>query len=54
MKLIKLSLLAALAAASFAAPLAQAQEATIRKNLGERIPQLQKIDEVSRTPINGI
>ncbi|MCY7317299.1 MAG: DsbC family protein [Ramlibacter sp.] len=54
MKLIKISLLAALAAASFAAPLAQAQEATIRKNLGERIPQLQKIDEVSRTPLNGI
>ena len=54
MKLIKLSLLAALAAASLAAPLAQAQEATIRKNLGERIQQLQKIDEISRTPINGI
>ena len=36
------------------APLAQAQEATIRKNLGERIPQLQKIDEVTRTPINGL
>ena len=54
MKLIKISLLAALAIASLAAPLAQAQEATIRKNLGERIPQLAKIDEVSRTPINGI
>ena len=33
---------------------ASAQEATIRKNLAERIPQLQSIDEVSRTPINGL
>ena len=54
MKLMKISLLAALAFGILAAPLAQAQEATIRKNLGERIPQLAKIDEVSRTPINGI
>jgi thiol:disulfide interchange protein DsbC len=54
MNLIKTTLAAVLAAAALAAPLAQAQEATIRKNLGERIPQLQKIDEVSRTPINGI
>ncbi len=28
-----------------------AQEATIRKNLAERIPQLAKIDEVSKSPI---
>jgi thiol:disulfide interchange protein DsbC len=54
MNLIKTTLAAVLAATALAAPLAQAQEATIRKNLGERIPQLQKIDEVSRTPINGI
>lgn len=54
MNLIKTTLAAVLAAAALAAPLAQAQEATIRKNLGERIPQLQKIDEVSRSPINGI
>ena len=33
---------------------AQAQEATIRKNLGERIPQLAKIDEITRTPMNGL
>lgn len=33
---------------------AQAQEATIRKNLTERIPQLQKIDEISKTPVNGL
>jgi len=31
-----------------------AQEAVIRKNLAERIPQLQKIDEISKTPIAGI
>src|SRR3954462_7027458 len=33
---------------------ALAQEATIRKNLGERLPQLGKIDEVSKTPIPGL
>jgi thiol:disulfide interchange protein DsbC len=33
---------------------AAAQEATIRKNLGERIPQLQKIDEVSKSPMPGL
>ena len=32
----------------------RAQEATIRKNLGERIPQLQKIDEVTKTPMPGL
>ncbi len=31
-----------------------AQEATIRKNLAERIPQLAKIDEVSKSPIAGL
>ena len=31
-----------------------AQEAAIRKNLAERIPQLQKIDEVSKSPIAGL
>ncbi len=31
-----------------------AQEATIRKNLAERIPQLPKIDEISKTPIDGL
>ena len=31
-----------------------AQEAVIRKNLAERIPQLQKIDEVSKSPIAGL
>ena len=33
---------------------ASAQEATIRKNLGERIPQLKSIDEVSRSPLPGL
>ncbi len=31
-----------------------AQEAAIRKALGERLPQLPKIDEVSRTPMAGL
>jgi len=33
---------------------ALAQEAVIRKNLAERIPQLQKLDEVSKTPMPGL
>ncbi len=33
---------------------AGAQEATIRKNLGERLPQLKNIDEVSRSPLPGL
>jgi len=31
-----------------------AQDAVIRKNLAERIPQLPKIDEINKTPIPGI
>ena len=31
-----------------------AQEATIRKNLAERLPTLPKIDEVSKTSMNGL
>jgi len=31
-----------------------AQEAAIRKNLGERVPQIGKIDEVNKTPIAGV
>lgn len=31
-----------------------AQEAAIRKNLAERLPQLPKIDEISKTPIPGL
>ena len=33
---------------------ATAQEATIRKNIAERLPQLKKIDEVRATPIAGL
>ena len=32
----------------------QAQEAAIRKNIGERLPNFPKIDEVSKTPMNGL
>jgi thiol:disulfide interchange protein DsbC len=31
-----------------------AQEATIRKNLAERIPQFQSIDEISKSPMAGL
>jgi thiol:disulfide interchange protein DsbC len=47
--LAALTLLALTAAGS-----AHAQEAAIRKNLAERIPQLAKIDEISRTPMAGL
>ncbi|WP_298927778.1 DsbC family protein [uncultured Ramlibacter sp.] len=51
----KRGLLAALFATGLlAAFAAHAQEATIRKNLGERIPQLGKIDEISKTPMPGL
>ena len=33
---------------------ATAQEATIRKNLAERVPQLQKIDEINKTPLSNL
>ena len=51
MKLFKSILMAATLAATLSAT---AQEATIRKNLGERIPQLQKIDEVTKSPMAGL
>ena len=44
--------LAAIMAAGLAP--AMAQEATIRKNLAERLPAFSKIDEVSKTPVNGL
>ncbi|MDM0043099.1 DsbC family protein [Variovorax dokdonensis] len=48
-------LAAALAcAAACIAVSAVAGEAEIRKNLGERFPQFQKIDEVRKTPIDGL
>lgn len=49
-----LKLLAATAVLACSMQAATAQEATIRKNLAERIPQLPKIDEVSKTPIAGL
>lgn len=47
------ALAATLGAALLAAPV-QAQEATIRKNLTERVPQLQKIDEVRKSEMPGL
>jgi thiol:disulfide interchange protein DsbC len=54
MKLIKKAALAVLLASGLFAGLAQAQEASIRKTLPERLPQLGKIDEVSKTPMPGL
>ncbi|MDO9146384.1 MAG: DsbC family protein [Hydrogenophaga sp.] len=51
MKPIKILLLTLLAALSMGAV---AQEAAIRKNLAERLPNLPKIDEVSKTPMPGL
>lgn len=45
--------LAGLALLALAAQ-AQTPEAAIRKNLAERVPQLQKVDEVSKTPMQGL
>ena len=39
---------------ALAALTASAQEAAIRKNLAERLPNLPKIDEVSATPMEGL
>jgi len=33
---------------------AQGQEATIRKNLSERIPQIPRIEEITRSPMAGV
>lgn len=49
--LIQMALTTVTLAATFGAT---AQEALIRKNLGERIPQLQKIDEVTKSPMTGL
>ena len=43
-----------LSSALVLATAAHAQEAAIRKNLAERLPQLGKIDEVSKSPIPGL
>lgn len=51
MNLLKITLIATALIASLTAG---AQEAAIRKNLGERLPQLKKIDEVSKTAMPGL
>ena len=51
MTLFKTTLFALLTALSLGA---FAQEATIRKNLAERLPNLPKIDEISKTPMPGL
>ena len=53
MKHILRALGAALLAASFVSA-AFADEASIRKNLAERLPEFPKIDEIQKTPIPGI
>ena len=55
MKLFKTALITSLVAlTTFIAGTAFAQEATIRKNLAERLSSFAKIDEVSKTPMNGL
>lgn len=54
MKFVRLMQVSLLALASLSSSLAGAQEATIRKNLSERLGNLPKIDEVSKTPMNGL
>jgi thiol:disulfide interchange protein DsbC len=51
MTLFKTTLFAVLTAVTLGA---WAQEATIRKNLAERLPNLPKIDEISKTPMPGL
>ncbi|MEO7128528.1 MAG: DsbC family protein, partial [Rhodoferax sp.] len=55
MKLLKALLHILLAVTALTACLgASAQEAVIRKNLAERVPQMPKIDEVSKTAMPGL
>ena len=55
MKRFKAALLAGLVAlTTLATGSAFAQEAAIRKNLAERLPAFSKIDEISKTPMNGL
>lgn len=51
--MLRPTLLAAAVLAVAALPL-HAQEDLIRKNLAERLPQMPKIDEVTKTPIPGV
>ena len=52
MKFVKSIIAFSLAACALSA--AFAQDAAIRKNLAERLPNLPKIDEISKTPMNGL
>lgn len=52
MKFVKTIAVAGLIACSLGGALAQ--EAAIRKNLAERLPAFSKIDEISKTPMNGL
>lgn len=55
MNMIKTGLVAALLAAGLGASLGvHAQEAAIRKNLTERVPQLQAIDEITKSAMPGL
>ena len=55
MKLFKAALIASLVVlTTLATGAAFAQEAAIRKNLAERLPAFAKIDEISKTPMNGL
>jgi thiol:disulfide interchange protein DsbC len=47
----KTALMAALLLASLGVA---AQEAAIRKNLGERVPQMGRIDEITKSPMTGV
>ena len=54
MKPIRIAAFAALVALGLFTAGAQAQDAAIRKNLAERLPQMGKIEEVSKTPMPGL
>ncbi len=54
MKPTKTAALAAIASLALLMASAPAQEAAIRKNLSERLPQMGKIDEVGKTPMPGL
>jgi len=54
MTLNRIAAMAAALTLALLATAATAQEAAIRKTLAERIPQLQKIDEIRKTPMPGL
>ncbi len=52
--IIRTAALAALTGLGLAASAAQAQEAVIKKNLAERLPQMGQVEEVTRTGMPGV